>query len=223
MNGRAPAILDHLAVAGRHDAQPDAAAARPARADGVRAVRHPAAAAVDRQPPPQGAGRQRLGRVARRRHQPPLHDDARRPRRRRRGGCGCWSASRSGRRRPRRRISGGCRRRSPSGAPSRRSSSPRRPASGIALRDELFGDRFHLAALAALRRRRLDGRRSRLRHRPGERGARAVRRARDRGRRLGGDAAGGEASGCTASTTSTCAAASSKRCRSTMRGSTRRR
>ena len=52
-----------------------------------------------------------------------------------------------------RRISGGCRRRWPSGGRSRRNSSPRRPASGIALRDELFGDRFHLAALAALRRR----------------------------------------------------------------------
>ena len=66
------------------------------------------------------------------------------------------------------------------------------------LRDELFGDRFHLAALAALRRARLDGRRSRLRHRPGERGARAVRRARHRGRRVGGDAAGARRSGCTA-------------------------
>ena len=64
------------------------------------------------------------------------------------------------------------------------------------LRDELFGDRFHLAALAALAEADVDGRRSGLRHRPGERGARAVRRARHRGRRVGGDAAGGARSGC---------------------------
>ena len=62
------------------------------------------------------------------------------------------------------------------------------------VRDELFGDRFHLAALAALADA-LDGRRSRLRHGPGERGARAVCRARHRGRRVGGDAAGGRRSG----------------------------
>ena len=116
----------------------------------------------------------------------------RRARRLPRGGSGCWCANRSGPRRRRRRTSAGCRRRWPSGAPSRRSSSRRRPASGIALRDELFGDRFHLAALAGARRQRLDRRRSRLRHRPGQRRARAVRRARHRGRRVGRDAAGGE-------------------------------
>ena len=49
-----------------------------------------------------------------------------------------------------RRTSGACRARSPSAARSRRNSSRRRPANGTALRDELFGDRFHLAALAAL-------------------------------------------------------------------------
>ena len=95
-------------------------------------MRHHAAAAVDGQPPSEGAGRRRLGRGARRRHEQPLRDDARRAATRRRAGSGCSCASRSARRRPRRRISAACRRRSPSAARSRRSSSPRRPVSGIA-------------------------------------------------------------------------------------------
>ena len=59
------------------------------------------------------------------------------------------------------------------------------------LRDDLFGERFHLAALAALADPRLGGRRPRLRNRSGQCGAGAVRRAGGRGRRVGGDAAGG--------------------------------
>ena len=42
------------------------------------------------------------------------------------------------------------------------------------LRDELFGERFHLHALRRAGRARLGRRRSRLRHRAGQRGARAV-------------------------------------------------
>ena len=93
------AILDHLASLADTTRSRHAAAARSARADGVGAVRHHAAAAVDRQPPSQGAGGQRLDRGARRRHEPPLHDDPRRARRGRRAGCGCSCASRSRRRR----------------------------------------------------------------------------------------------------------------------------
>src|SRR5689334_7615124 len=46
----------------RSDAQPDAAAARPARIDRVGAVQHHAASAVDGEPPLEGARRQRLDR-----------------------------------------------------------------------------------------------------------------------------------------------------------------
>ena len=89
--------------------------------------------------------------LARRRHEPPLHDDARRPRRRPRGGCGCWCASRSARRRRPRAGS--------AAAPGARSAERRTTSQEFfsssagqwdRLRDELFGDRFHLAALAAL-------------------------------------------------------------------------
>ena len=174
-----------------------------------------AAAAVHRQPAPEGAGRRRLGRGARRGHEPPLHDDARRPRPA--GAPALAAGPRAGRRRRRRRrrISAGCRRRWPSGARSRRSSSPRRPASGIACATSCSAIAFTSPRWPRSRDRDVDRRRSRLRHRPGERGARAVRRARDRGRRVGGDAAGGEEAAAAASTTSTCGAASSRRCRST--------
>ena len=206
----------------RPDAQPDAAAARAARADRVGALRRPAAAAVDRQPPSEGAGRRRLGCVAARGHEPLLHDDARRARRRRPAGCGCWSASRS----------------APTPAPTRMQ---RRLQSVLAERRievagvlRVVGRPVGSAARRAVRRSlpprgaagaarpSVDRRRSRLRHRPGQRRARAVRRARDRGRRLGGDAAGGAAAAARRSTTSISGAASSRRCRSTMRGSMRR-
>ena len=60
------------------------------------------------------------------------------------------------------------------------------------VRDELFGDRFHLAALAALADRAWVVGDLGCGTGTGERRARAVRRARGRGRRVGGDAAGGE-------------------------------
>ena len=91
------------------------------------------------------------------------------------------------------------------------------------VRDDLFGDRFHLAALAALRAEPLDRRRPRLRHRAGQHRPGAVRRARDRGRLVGGDVAGREETASAVSRMSTSAAASSRRCRSTTRSSTRRR
>ena len=74
------AIFDDLTSAGRCDAQPDAAAARAARADRRRAVHRPAASAVDRQPAPEDAVGCRLGRLAARRHEPLLHACARRAR-----------------------------------------------------------------------------------------------------------------------------------------------
>ena len=88
------------------------------------------------------------------------------------------------------------------------------------LREELFGDRFHLAALAGLAdpswvvgdlgcgAGQVDRR------------ARALRRARHRRRRVGRDAAGRAQAAAGRMRTSTCAAASSRRCRSTTRGST---
>ena len=108
-----------------------------------------------------------------------------------RGGCGCWSANRSGRRRRRRRISAACRWRCRAASHQiagvllivRRAVGP--PARRAVRR------RFHLAALRGARRRELAvvgdlgcG------TRPGQRRAGAVRRARHRGRRLGRDAAG---------------------------------
>ena len=85
-----------------------------------------------------------------------------------------------------------CRPRWPSAAPSRRSSSRRRPASGIGCATSCSAIAFIWRRSPALADGDVDRRRSRLRHRPGERRARAVRRARDRRRRLGGDAAGGQ-------------------------------
>ena len=92
---------------------------------------------------------------------------------------------------------------SPARRPLRRAVPPRRPRGA--------------------RAERLGAGRSRLRHGRDQRDARAVRAARDRGRRVGGDAAGGAQAAAVASTTSSCGAASSKRCRSTTRGSMRRR
>ena len=66
---------------GRRHARPAAAAARAARADGVRAVRRAAVAAVHGQPAPEGAGRRRVGHVARGGHEPALYDGARGARR----------------------------------------------------------------------------------------------------------------------------------------------
>ena len=134
MNARAPAILDHLASLADTTRSRHAAAARSPRADGV------ASSAPSMQLPQSTVSRHLKALAdagwvvgARRRHEPPLHDGARRARRRRRGGCGCSCASRSA---P---TAGGgagsapaAGARSPSGAPSRRSSSRRRPASGTA-------------------------------------------------------------------------------------------
>ena len=64
---------------GRHP-QPHAAGARAPRADGFGAVRGPAAAAIHGQPAPQDAARRRVGLLAARRHEPLLHAGARRPR-----------------------------------------------------------------------------------------------------------------------------------------------
>ena len=65
-------------------------------------------------------------------------------------GCGCWSASRSGRRRPRPRINAAFRRRSPNGGRRRRNSSRRRPDSGIGCATSCSAIGFQLAAFAAL-------------------------------------------------------------------------
>ena len=61
------------------------------------------------------------------------------------------------------------------------------------LRDELFGDRVHLSALAALADADSVAGDLGLRDRTDERGAGAIRRAGDRRRRIGGDASSGEA------------------------------
>ncbi len=191
MNGRAPAILDHLSALADAHPQPPAAARRPPRADRVGALRHPAAPAVHGEPAPEGAGRQRLDCGARRRDEPPVHAHGATSSTRPRAGSGSSCASRSGRRRRPRRTSGDCRRRSPSAARSRRSSSPRRPASGI-------GCARSCSAIAFISRR---SRGSPIRRGSSAtsgcgagqvtRRARAVRRARDGRGRLGGDAAGG--------------------------------
>ena len=104
---------------------------------------------------------------------------------------------------------------SPSGARSRRSFSPRRPVSGIA-------SATNCSAIASTSPRWPPSRTATwvvgdlgCGTGTGERRPRAVRRARDRGRRVGGHAPGGEEAARNSSTTSISGAASSKRCRST--------
>ena len=211
-------------AAGRRYPQPDAAGAGAPRADGLRAVRRPAAAAVHRQPSPQDAGRRRLGRVAARRHQPLLHAGARRARAHRRGGCGRCCASRSagtaGADQDARRLKGGA-----GAAPdrSRRSSSRRRPGSGTGCARSCSARASHLQALPGL----LDERWI-----VGDLGCGTGQVAaalapfvaqRDRGRSLRRDAAGGAPAAARLAPTSTSGAASSRRCRSTTARSTRRR
>ena len=91
------------------------------------------------------------------------------------------------------------------------------------MRDELFGDRVHLGALAALADS--DWVLGDLGCGTGQVSAALAPfvAPRDRGGRIGGDAAGGAQAAAARSTTSICGAASSKRCRSTTRGSTPRR
>ena len=96
-------------------------------------------------------------------------------------------------------------------------------AVGPAARGAVRAQRRHLQALPGAARRALGRRRSGLRHRPGQRGARAVRRARDRRRRVRRDAAGGATAAARRRRTSSCAAASSRRCRSTTASSMPRR
>ena len=90
-----------------------------------------------------------MGGVARRGHEPPLHDDAR-DWTRRRAASGCWCASRSA---PRP-AAAHDQRRLQTALAERRTTSQEFFSSSAGqwdrLRDELFGDRFHLAALAAL-------------------------------------------------------------------------
>ena len=133
---------------------------------------HRPAAAVDGQPPPEGAGRRRLDRGARRRHQQPLHDDARRSRS---GGAPPLAAGpRAGRA-----VAGGG-----AGSAAAAGGAGRAPdqVAGVLL---LVGRASGIAcatscsAIAFTSRRwrrcaeRLDGRRPRLRHR-----ARSARRSR---------------------------------------------
>src|SRR5512146_1320213 len=59
-------------LAGGCDAQPAAAATGPARAHGIGALCHPAAAAVHRQPALEGPGRRGLGGVAGGGHESPV-------------------------------------------------------------------------------------------------------------------------------------------------------
>ena len=140
--------------AGRRDAQPDAAAARAARADGVGALRRPAAAAVDGQPPPEGAGRRRLGRVARatapaattRWRSTSAIAATRRLWLLVREQVGPTAGGRPG-------CSAGCRACSAGGRPSRRSSSRRRPGSGIGCATSCSATASISHALPALARR----------------------------------------------------------------------
>ncbi len=88
--------------------------------------------------------------VARRGHEQPLHDGARRRSTRRRAGCGRWCASRSGRTA----AAAQDQRRLQAALAERRTKSQEFFSSSAGqwdrLRDELFGDRFHLAALAGV-------------------------------------------------------------------------
>ena len=169
--------------AGRRHPQPDAAGARAPRAHGLGVVRRPAAAAIHGQPAPQDSARRRVGILAPRRHEPLLHAGARR------SGAGdppaLGAASRAGQPDPRRR--------SGRPAPSRR---PRPAADQVAgvlrVRRRSMGPpapghvrpRVPSAGAPGTARPRMGRRRSRMRHGPGRRGARAVREAGHRRRSL---------------------------------------
>ena len=117
---------------GRRDARPAAAAGRGARADGDRALRRAAAAAVHRQPASQGAGR-RGWVTSRAEGTSRLYTMAREAARRADAPAVAARARTGGRLAcARRRITAGCRACSPSAGRSRRSSSRRRPGSGTA-------------------------------------------------------------------------------------------
>ena len=129
---------------GGYDPQPHAAAARPPRADGVRAVRRAPAAAVDGQPPPESAGRCGLGRLPRAKARAGLYtmalDELRHVARRLwllvREQVGATAAAAQ----DQRRLQGVA-----GAAPTKSQeffSSP--PGQWDQLREELFGDRFHL-------------------------------------------------------------------------------
>ena len=215
MNGRTP-ILDHMAALADPIRVPDAAAARAARADRVGALRGAAAAAVHGQPPPEDAGRRRLGgrrgataRAASTAWRSTSLDPAARR---------LWPlireqvASTNGAEQDERRLQSVLRRRR---AEVARSSSPRPSGQWDRLREELFGDRFHLHALLALLDARWTVGDLGCGTGPGQRGAGAVRGARDRRRWLGRHAAGRAHAAAGARPTSTSAAATSRRCRST--------
>ena len=131
IHGRHPPLDPRRPVgAGRHHARSAAVAARGAGTDGVRAVQRAAAAAVDREPAPQGARRQRLGDLARRGHQPALLDGAGQPPGNR--ATAVAAGARTGDRQPRGRAGPSAAADRAGGAPDRdrRSSSRRRSASG---------------------------------------------------------------------------------------------
>ena len=178
-------------LAGRHHAQPPAAAARPARADGVASsapscsCRSRRSAGTSRRWPTRaGFGRARRARATLyTMTRDELDAAARRLWLLVREQVGATPAAATGPAPP----AGSARRRR---ARSRRSSSLRRPANGIASATSCSATGF-ISPRWPRSPTGLDGRRSRLRHGPGQRRARAVRLARRRGRRVRGDAAGG--------------------------------
>ena len=190
MNATRPCNPRPARLTRRADPQPHPAAAGWAGTERLGVVHRAAAAAVDGQSASEGARRCRLGVVASRRHEQRLRHVPR--------GARCivapavdrWCANRSG-------PSAAAlqdQRRLQAAMSARRSKSVEFFTSSAGqwdrVRDEMFGDRFHLAALAGIGRSRRNGRRPRLRHRPGQRRDRTVRRARHRRGQLGRDAPG---------------------------------
>ena len=161
--------------------------------------------------------------LAPRRHEPLLHAGARRSRAGDPAALGAAARAGEPDRRRRSGRAAAARRPRPAADASRRSSSRPPPGQWDRLREDLFGARVAPAGAARAARRRVGRRRSRLRHGPGRGGAGAVRAAGHRGRSLERHAAGGPSPAARSARTSTCGAASSRRCRSPTASSTPRR